>query len=103
MAAKTAKTIRMRPHTLSRVDCRILEIKAKSEQEPPLIGELKIPERLKRIKWAVVKKVLEFEKGEAALVGEVPPKSQVEYNKWIIRLVPGDIAILLHQQRPDAR
>ena len=93
----------MRPQTLNRADCRILEIKAKSEQEPPLIGELKIPGGLQGIKRAPVEKVLEFEEGEAALVGKFPAQTQVKDNKGVISLVPGDIAVLLHQKRPDPR
>ena len=101
MAAKMAKTIRMRPHTLRRVDCRVLEIKAKSEQEPPLIRELKIPDRLQRIKGAPVEKVLEFEEGEAPFVGKFPAQGQIKDNKGVIGLVSRDIAVLLHQKRPD--
>src|SRR5208337_2636151 len=80
-----------------------LEIEAKSEQEPPLIGELEIPGRLQGVKRPTVEKVLYLEEGEAAFVGELTAQSQVHDDKGDIRPVSVDIPILLHQKRPDPR
>jgi hypothetical protein len=95
MIANAAKTTRVRQHILNRGDFRMLKIEAKSEQEPPLIGELQVSERFQGVKGTAIKKILNFEEGKTAFVGEFPAQSQVQYDKRIISLVPGDIPVLL--------
>ena len=86
---KTSYWVRRRPS-------RILEIKAESEQIPPLRREVQVPARLQGVKRMPVEQGLDFKEGEAPFVGELPAQGQVGDDKGVPRLVPLQFPVLLN-------